>query len=163
MCDLPTDDAPKREPGWRFSSKNSDTNLHRCERAGRVHGTSSTDTRSSGPSSPSTCRPQPSSTTSACLGSQPRACLYRRRPAVHGLLHATPRLRHLLPPRIARRPPRAAPQPLHLPCLQPLIVLLMPNAQTRASCASRATNRSASRSRRRRRRASTGSSARRSV
>ncbi|KAJ7248343.1 hypothetical protein C8J57DRAFT_1358000 [Mycena rebaudengoi] len=88
-----------------------------------------------------TCRPHPSSTSSACLGSQPRARLYRRRPAVHGLLHATRRLRHLLPPRIARRPPRAAPQPLRLPCLQPLIVLLIPDAQTRESCASRATSR----------------------
>ncbi|KAJ7248310.1 hypothetical protein C8J57DRAFT_1357903, partial [Mycena rebaudengoi] len=51
--------------------------LRRCERAGRVHGTSSTDPRSPEPSSPSTCRSQPSSASSACLGSQPRARLYR--------------------------------------------------------------------------------------
>ncbi|KAJ7262590.1 hypothetical protein C8J57DRAFT_1335425 [Mycena rebaudengoi] len=158
MRALPTDDAPNREP----------TRLAILLKE-HVHSTISTDSRSSWPSSPSTCRPQPSSTFSACLG-----------PAVHGLFHAArgvPRLFAHRPTRVARLPPCAAPQPLRFPRLQPLIVLLIMEAcygytdfaytpltrRTRIVHPSRATNRSLSRSRRRTRRTSASSSAWRSM
>ncbi|KAJ7248322.1 hypothetical protein C8J57DRAFT_1357927 [Mycena rebaudengoi] len=114
------------------------------------------------PSSPSTCRPQPSSASSACLGSQPRT----RLPAVHGLLHAARRLRHCSLPTSLNALLALLPNPFASPAFsssssyssgRPLI----PGAQTmRAHPAPRVLP---ARSWRRTRRVSAGSSARWSV